>query len=131
MQVKRRSSIGMVALSAALAAAACGGTDTVSVESVTPAAPSVTEPTTTPAPSVTEATTIFSTATSSTTTSSMTPSSMARRNTTISSLATPTTTAPSTTAPVEPELVDLVGGGQLDLTSIEGTDTVLWFWAPW
>jgi hypothetical protein len=33
------------------------------------------------------------------------------------------------TAPVEP--VALVGGGQLDIGSIEGTDTVLWFWAPW
>lgn len=27
--------------------------------------------------------------------------------------------------------VALVGGGQFDLGSIEGTDTVLWFWAPW
>lgn len=22
-------------------------------------------------------------------------------------------------------------GGQIDLTSLEGQDTVLWFWAPW
>ena len=24
-----------------------------------------------------------------------------------------------------------VGGGQIDLGSVEGTDTILWFWAPW
>ena len=41
-----------------------------------------------------------------------------------------TTTPDSTTAPAG-ALVDLVGGGQLDLNSIQGTDTVLWFWAPW
>lgn len=39
--------------------------------------------------------------------------------------------APSTTEAPVGELVNLVGGGQLDLNSIEGTDTVLWFWAPW
>lgn len=22
-------------------------------------------------------------------------------------------------------------GGQIDLGSLEGTDTILWFWAPW
>jgi hypothetical protein len=31
--------------------------------------------------------------------------------------------------------VSLVGetttGGQIDFNSLEGTDTVLWFWAPW
>lgn len=27
--------------------------------------------------------------------------------------------------------VDTVAGGQIDLSSIEGQDTVLWFWAPW
>lgn len=44
----------------------------------------------------------------------------------------PETTVPETTVLlVEPDLVSLVGGGQLDLNSIEGTDTVLWFWAPW
>lgn len=32
-------------------------------------------------------------------------------------------------APADP--VSLIGGGQFDLGSIEGTDTVLWFWAPW
>jgi thiol-disulfide isomerase/thioredoxin len=26
---------------------------------------------------------------------------------------------------------DLVGGGEFDAASLEGTDTVLWFWAPW
>lgn len=24
-----------------------------------------------------------------------------------------------------------VAGGQIDLASLEGQDTVLWFWAPW
>jgi len=28
-------------------------------------------------------------------------------------------------------VVSTVAGGQLDLASIEGQDTVLWFWAPW
>ena len=37
--------------------------------------------------------------------------------------------ATSEAVPVDP--VALVGGGQLDLGSIEGSDTVLWFWAPW
>lgn len=54
-------------------------------------------------------------------------------------LATATTTTPAPAASESPsssqapvgELVNLVGGGQLDLNSIEGTDTVLWFWAPW
>ena len=26
---------------------------------------------------------------------------------------------------------ETVSGGQFDLNSLEGTDTVLWFWAPW
>jgi hypothetical protein len=26
---------------------------------------------------------------------------------------------------------DTVGGGQLDASSLEGRDVVLWFWAPW
>ncbi len=46
---------------------------------------------------------------------------------TTTSLDEPTTT---TAAPVG-DLVNLVGGGQLDLNSVQGTDTVLWFWAPW
>ena len=32
---------------------------------------------------------------------------------------------------VAAEPVALVGGGQFDLGSLEGQDTVLWFWAPW
>ena len=41
-------------------------------------------------------------------------------------------TAETTEVPVvDADLVDLVGGGQLDLNSIVGQDTVLWFWAPW
>lgn len=28
-------------------------------------------------------------------------------------------------------VVSTVSGGQLDLASIEGQDTILWFWAPW
>ncbi|MGI9605098.1 MAG: hypothetical protein ACR2P0_03065 [Acidimicrobiales bacterium] len=27
--------------------------------------------------------------------------------------------------------VSTVAGGQLDLGSLDGQDTVLWFWAPW
>jgi len=27
--------------------------------------------------------------------------------------------------------VATVGGGQLALGSIDGQDTILWFWAPW
>jgi cytoskeletal protein RodZ len=43
-----------------------------------------------------------------------------------------TTNAPDTTiTETAADLVGLVGGGQLDLNSIEGQDTVLWFWAPW
>ncbi len=36
-------------------------------------------------------------------------------------------TAAATTAGVLPT----ASGGQLDLGSLEGTDYVLWFWAPW
>jgi hypothetical protein len=46
--------------------------------------------------------------------------------TTIAESAVDTTSEPSAG-----EQVGLVGGGQLDLGSIEGMDTVLWFWAPW
>ena len=42
------------------------------------------------------------------------------------------------TAPAEPQLTDTaefaaatVGGGEFDAASIQGKDTVLWFWAPW
>ena len=47
-----------------------------------------------------------------------------------SSSSTSTSSTTTTEAPAG-DLVDLVGGGQLDLNSIEGQDTVLWFWAPW
>ncbi len=33
--------------------------------------------------------------------------------------------------PVEAGMVATADGGQIDLGSLEGTDTVLWFWAPW
>ena len=29
------------------------------------------------------------------------------------------------------ELIPTADGGQIDLGSLEGTDTILWFWAPW
>lgn len=54
--------------------------------------------------------------------------------TTTEAVVTTTTAEPATTtteSQVDENLVWLVGGGQLDLNSIEGTDTVLWFWAPW
>jgi len=50
-------------------------------------------------------------------------------DTATSGSATPDTPAPA--APPAAQVVNLVGGGQIDLNSIEGTDTVLWFWAPW
>lgn len=28
-------------------------------------------------------------------------------------------------------VADTLGGGQLDGTSLAGTDTIVWFWAPW
>jgi thiol-disulfide isomerase/thioredoxin len=28
-------------------------------------------------------------------------------------------------------VADQLGGGELDLASLDGEDTVLWFWAPW
>lgn len=66
---------------------------------------------------------------------SSTPSSEATETTSAPTTAAsttepPTTVAPTTEAPAG-DFVNLVGGGQLDLNSIEGTDTVLWFWAPW
>lgn len=42
-----------------------------------------------------------------------------------------TTAETTTAAPASADQVGLIGGGQFDLGSIEGTDTVLWFWAPW
>jgi len=38
---------------------------------------------------------------------------------------------PESASPPAAQVVNLVGGGQIDLNSTEGTDTVLWFWAPW
>jgi len=29
------------------------------------------------------------------------------------------------------ETLPTVNGGQIDVASLEGTDTILWFWAPW
>lgn len=43
----------------------------------------------------------------------------------------PTPTPESETTVSAGNVVPLVGGGQLDLNSVQGTDTVLWFWAPW
>jgi len=53
--------------------------------------------------------------------------------------AAPTTAVPSTTSTTTtttttteaPAVWNLVGGGQIEPGSIEGQDTVLWFWAPW
>lgn len=35
------------------------------------------------------------------------------------------------TAAPEPLVADTVDGGQVDFNDLEGTDTLLWFWAPW
>lgn len=57
---------------------------------------------------------------------------MAPETTTTAPTTTTTTAAPESTTTAAPgRQVNLVGGGQFDLNSIEGTDTVLWFWAPW
>ena len=34
-------------------------------------------------------------------------------------------------APVIQGVFDTVSGAQIDFGSLEGQDTVLWFWAPW
>ncbi len=44
---------------------------------------------------------------------------------------TSTTTTTTTTTTEAPAVWNLVGGGQIEPGSIEGQDTVLWFWAPW
>ena len=44
---------------------------------------------------------------------------------------TPEEVQVTTTTVSAGNIVPLVGGGQLDLNSVQGTDTVLWFWAPW
>lgn len=36
-----------------------------------------------------------------------------------------------TTAAVDAGVLPTVGGGQIDTNTLEGTDTILWFWAPW
>lgn len=41
--------------------------------------------------------------------------------------ATSSTAAPSAT----PNPANTASGGQIDMTSLEGNDVVLWFWAPW
>ncbi len=51
--------------------------------------------------------------------------------TTSVSTTTSTTTTSTTTTTAAPAVWNLVGGGQIDPGSIEGQDTVLWFWAPW
>ena len=38
----------------------------------------------------------------------------------------------ATAVPAYPDVVvSTVAGGQIDFGSLEGQDTVLWFWAPW
>lgn len=44
---------------------------------------------------------------------------------------TSTTDSASASAMDFAGVVPTVAGGQFDLSSIEGQDTVLWFWAPW
>ena len=39
--------------------------------------------------------------------------------------------AESESAETFAEVIDTLSGSQLDLGSLEGQDTVLWFWAPW
>lgn len=44
----------------------------------------------------------------------------------------PVTAAPQNAAAGFPSFVaPTVDGGQIDFASLEGQDTVLWFWAPW
>ena len=38
--------------------------------------------------------------------------------------------APETTSPLTGSF-DTITGGQIELSSLEGQDVVLWFWAPW
>lgn len=46
---------------------------------------------------------------------------------------TTVTASPESGAEVEmaSAVLPTVSGGQIDTGSFEGTDTVLWFWAPW
>lgn len=62
---------------------------------------------------------------------SATPSTEQLSTESTTTLSTTTTSPSATTSAGTAELLPLVGGGQIDLNSIEGQDTVLWFWAPW
>ena len=39
--------------------------------------------------------------------------------------------APSGTSALPTGAYPTIDGGQIELTSLEGQDVVLWFWAPW
>jgi len=39
--------------------------------------------------------------------------------------------APAITVPELTGQFSTIGGGQIDLGSLQGQDVVLWFWAPW
>lgn len=47
--------------------------------------------------------------------------------------ATEATGEPATeeAAATDTGVLPTVSGGQIDINSLEGTDTILWFWAPW
>lgn len=135
-----------VALVAALLATACASNDPVESAAPTTTEPAVesTLPSTDEAeadvddfvadiePTTDEASTSSGAPASTTTAADTTTSEAETIVAPTSTTTTSTTAAPETTTTAQPgELVDLVGGGQLDLNSIEGTDTVLWFWAPW
>ncbi len=38
---------------------------------------------------------------------------------------------PATSSTPNPGVVPTADGGQIDFGSLEGSDTLLWFWAPW
>ena len=38
---------------------------------------------------------------------------------------------PAVEASADAGVFNTVSGGQIDGSSLEGTDTILWFWAPW
>ena len=46
-------------------------------------------------------------------------------------VSSPTASESAPAAPVIEGVFDTVSGAQIDLGSLEGQDTVLWFWAPW
>ncbi len=132
MSSKCTAILGTLAL--LLAACASGEPD---VETTTPAAAVVEDDVApdsseAPASSAAPTSTVGETTTSTvgeTTTSTVGETTTQAPATTV---AETTTEAPTTTtAAPAGDFVNLVGGGQLDLNSIEGQDTVLWFWAPW